>query len=505
MLTTTPPLKLRKTILLESDYVFDYLLIPNSTNSNTNKPSYRSNFTLNETSTEWLTAVCTAIEEAQEVICLSSFLLEASPLMEVLQRATERGVQVYLLTSTVHLEQNRTSDDTDDAHQASFKKLLTEVIQHRMLLRCARDLHAKFLLIDPKSQQANGWLTTCNFTRRGMTKNRELALRLDGERVTELLRCFVRQFWEATTHEQDETADFRSVQPANRFRYDKPSQLLTTNTRFQETHLRDHLLQQLRRAKRSIRLGTYALDPQHECYKMLLQRCQEGLDVQLFVREDARIDTQKLVDLTAAGARIFLHPDQHAKFLLIDGEQGTVFTANFSRFGLDMGFEVGFALQPAEVNTLSQLVKRWHITFPAQLLGKVPIANVPTGARRVTRKGSEPLRLNDMDAATRTVEVKYVHQLMKEWQLGQQFPIDRQVRHAFTFEGIFSILEPEAVQQLQEPLPGAGWYTAQLRNNKKRVVLLTDKVDLEALMNSNILKKYRKEAVYGYASPVPMD
>ena len=62
-----------------------------------------------------------------------------------------------------------------------------------------------------------------------------------------------------------------------------------------------------------------------------------------------------LGQLAKAGAKIHAISRFHAKFLVVDGTKSIIMTSNFSRLGLDEGFEVGIDLGPDGAKAMDAL------------------------------------------------------------------------------------------------------------------------------------------------------
>ena len=506
--TDSATLLLRGRSVETSDHVFDLLRLPNPERTNTpdRLPHAEGNRVV-ENGPELEAELIRDIDAAERLICACSFLLQRGKLTDALVRAAERGVHVYLLTSTVRLDQQTAREAEDDAHTRSFKELLNEDFRHRVLLRCGPDLHAKFLLVDPTgtSSSARGWLTTGNFTDRGLCDNRELAVRLRKAETTELFHVFVRQFWEGTEDEQTATETFRKVQPVGRYGTLKLEHLQTTNHHFQETGLRDYLELLIENAQRKIVLAAYTFDPKHALFERLLQRLGDGIGVTLFARTDNRLTRQHLDRLARAGARVYLHPGLHAKFLLVDGEHGAVFTANFSAEGMDRGFEVGVPLSGANATTLHSIATHWQQTFPHVLRAGVPIAKVPEAAEQFSSGQWQPLSVVPNRKKVQEIKPTRFKDLLRGWKQRTEFDRATCVRYQYEVRATLTVLNTDELERTEATAVSGvqlGYLkpTKNKRNNE-RVVLVSEELWWEDLTGAE-LERYIGERVFGWIQPV---
>ena len=54
------------------------------------------------------------IDQAKEFICFTSFIFQSGKIVDALERATERGVKVFVLTSDLRISQQTIYDDGDE-------------------------------------------------------------------------------------------------------------------------------------------------------------------------------------------------------------------------------------------------------------------------------------------------------------------------------------------------------------------------------------------------------
>lgn len=362
-----------------------------------------------------------AIDKAQQSICFSSFIFQDGGLVEALERAAARGVKIFILTSTTHLEQKSIYASDEDYKQDVFKKLLNSKIRNRMLLRCANNIHAKFLLIDPQHNDAKGWLATCNFTLKATLENPELAVALNAREIQELFRLFVWHFWEGTTHEQTHKEEFAAIEPLKKFTIPELSHLYVTSSKGNQNGLRDYIYKLIEKAQKSITLSTFGLDINHRLGKLLLQKCQSGVDVVIFARSREKVITEHLKPLLAAGATVYTHELLHAKFICVDNEEAAIFTANIEQHGMDEGFEVGVKLAGADFFAIKAIIDRWEASFPYRVRIDVPISAITTYDRFDANGRLESIQIQKQIEKKLEIRPKNIRDILERFEQLCQF------------------------------------------------------------------------------------
>jgi phosphatidylserine/phosphatidylglycerophosphate/cardiolipin synthase-like enzyme len=318
-----------------------------------------------------------AIEAARELICMQSFLMEDSELIETLVKAQERGVRVYVLSSAETRIKDTIEEEPDWDRQAkeAYIRLLEEKFKYRFLLRSASYFHAKYLLIDPKTNP-KGFLCTNNFTKKAFRENVELAVELHAEQVKELFRIFVYHFWEYAEYEHTANRNFAEVTPTKRLAPPTLEHILLTSPNPTLNSLGRSLKEAIEKAEKSISLSTYQLDKDHPMLQALREKARAGVEARLFTQLTKAYFEQNLKDLLKEGVKVFLNPRTHAKFLLVDGREGYIFTANLKKEGLDQGLEVGIKLNEKQTRDLEQIQRWWANDFEKKALYEIKAKDV---------------------------------------------------------------------------------------------------------------------------------
>ncbi len=300
-----------------------------------------------------LSKMIEAIDKADELICLQSFLIQDTELIDSLLRATERKVKVFVLSSAEARLKDRIEEETDFIKE-NYIKLLENKFKNHFIHRTAENFHAKYLLIDPKTHP-KGFICTNNFTMNGFVKNPELAVELDKTQCEELFKIFVYHFCEHATDEQTATKEFDKIKPASKFSLPKLDSILLTSPNDQYNTLNNALLNAVTKAKKSISFSTFLLDNNEGILNAIIVRAKQGFEVKLFCRPGERQFNEQLKTLLEAGVKIYFHPLLHAKSILIDKKEGYIFTSNLVEKGLKTGLEVGLKLSDNQTNDLLQI------------------------------------------------------------------------------------------------------------------------------------------------------
>lgn len=302
------------------------------------------------------------INSAREFICLQSFLVQKSPVIDALVEAQARGVRVFILSS-VEARLKDTIEEERDFIKEDYIKLLNETFRNRFVHRSAENFHAKYILIDPKTNP-KGFLCTNNFTLNGFTKNPELAVELSPNQCEELFKIFTYHFWEHSSFEQTATNEFEHVKPAGVFRLESLEHVLLTSPNSSLSNLEQQLIKAVNSAQNRIVLTTYGLDKSNALIVALKEKARQSIEVSVFVRDSEKLFQDHITDLLDSGIKIFLHPFTHAKSLLIDSTEGYIFTANISENGMTKGFEVGVKLDKVQTDLLNETIERWREDYP---------------------------------------------------------------------------------------------------------------------------------------------
>lgn len=308
------------------------------------------------------------IKQAKDIICVSSFVVQEGEIPEALLAAVSRDIRVYLLTAS---EKHFTKDiiAMSDFDEKVYKEhiALLDKLAGKVLVRTAGHLHAKFILCDPHSRTPKGYLLTSNLTLGALYEpvyhdgrkygpNFELGIKLTHKQVGGLYSQFIKGFWEEAEHELFEAKKLSGAGASPFDTLSAPNDVLyTIGTR---SILKNEIMRMLDSATSYIIISAWSFQHDHETVRKLIERAKEGIEVFLLARSHEN-NIKALMELRKHGATIAGHPRLHGKFLVVDGEEGLVMTANFSSLGLDSGFESGLLLEKAQIALITGVHEMW--------------------------------------------------------------------------------------------------------------------------------------------------
>jgi cardiolipin synthase A/B len=306
-----------------------------------------------------------AIERAQEVVLLSSFLLADERLAQaMLHAAKKRGVRVYVLTaSEQRIGKVVRDDEAFEQRMAGQHRELLESLAGNVLLRSAEHIHAKFLVVDPQSPtEASAWLSTANFNK-ALENSVELGVKLDASGARALAACFQWAFWceaERELRGERRLIEIRKNHPAVPTR---PTDDAVFATLQDGARLRDRIVTMINNAHREILVASYGLAADHPAVRALVEAAKSrSVKITLLTRP-RRAVADGVAALASAGVTVFAHDKLHAKALVVDG-QALVMSANLEAQGLDRGFEVGAVLPTGVASGVEETLRDWASWFP---------------------------------------------------------------------------------------------------------------------------------------------
>ena len=341
------------------------------------------------------------MDSARDVICLSSFLLADEEIRAGIASAFARGVRVYLLTATEQRLLSTISQDDEFSERARDQHMqMLDELALRTLLRSGEDLHAKYLIVDPRGGSPKGVVLTCNLTSEGFTRNPELAVDVSGEEASDLFRLFLWGFWKQSKRElldrQKITGNAAYVPHGV-----SPPQLLPCTVEG-STKLRDEMLRLIHGSEKELWVSAYKFTRAHPTTASLEEAARRGVRVRLLASlRPARGHMDALVSLARAGVEVRGLRYLHGKVILSDiphGPQALVMSANFDPEGLDQGYEAGVSLSGKRLDALRRTVTEWWGRATHALLVDKNLGELPDGEARFYREGTD---FEDATVATR--------------------------------------------------------------------------------------------------------
>lgn len=478
-----------KEISVYNNHTLDFPIVPNGDGW---KSTEQQNLTILESgpSGVFFNKIIQAINSAQEFICLQSFLIQDSPIIDALVKAVqERSVRVFVLSSAeARLKDGKITEE--DFITIEYIKMLDTKFRNNFVHRVAENFHAKYILIDPASTK-RGFLCTGNFTDNGFFKSPELAIELNKAQFDELFKVFVYHFWELSTQEQTREQEFKVVMPAGRFTAPQLKEILLMSPNKKLNTLNSALIKAVKGAKESITISTYILDKNIDLIKTLINKVEQKITVTVFCRSIEWLYNEHLKFLKQAGVEIIMHPFMHGKSLLVDGKEGYIFTANLIDKGLEEGFEIGIKLSTEQTQALAQIQQMWLNTFPFKLAGRSKVSELSSIYE--LRKENTELKTLSEDQKEISQNVLVVKELLAFFnqQLSPSSPFTRLTRYKLTAKlETAPILPSTAVEgpfEIFEIING--------KKAKEQVLVLNDSFvadDLSQLQNYQNLRVYKR-------------
>lgn len=302
------------------------------------------------------------ISGAEDFICLSSFIIQDSEIIDEIKKSYSRGVRVYILTSAeVNADDPAEEiEGTVEDRKIAGRKLLAD-LGGKTLIKTGENLHSKFILSDPLTKP-RGMMFTANLTVRAINQNLELAVELSREEVLELYRQFLIGFWVVAARTLSLSGDAgNSLKAARNYpkfagkEYTPKEIRWTIGTR---CLIKEEVLDAIASAKESISLSAWTIDLTHPVAKSLIEKLSAGIEVTIFTRSHPK-NIEFINEIIKKGGKVYCHPLLHAKSLIVDNRYAMVMTANIAKLGLDEGFETGVILKAKQIMVLKNIHEEW--------------------------------------------------------------------------------------------------------------------------------------------------
>lgn len=344
---------------------------------------------------ELVNRIVSLLNEAREMVVLSSFLLADQAVEDAILAAAKRKVRVYiLLASEARLDIEETDGEFERDMRDQHRKMLDRLGGYA-LFRSAPHFHAKFVLADP-GDDGTGLLLTANLTKEALERNEELAIELTCEEVKEAFVIARWALWEYAEHELIDPDDrFRSVKPIGCVEHPAslPHVLATTS---ESKQLQTEALRIIKGASRTLVVASFGWDANHSIVKSLCARTREGLSVTVLARVREN-QMPALISLAESGVRVLGFKWLHAKALCADSETALVMSANLQLDGLDRGFEMGVLSNGERAGEVHDRLNEWSKVARWELQRSPKLGDID-GEVRVWHKN----KLTDM-----TIEAKH--------------------------------------------------------------------------------------------------
>lgn len=321
--------------------------------------------------------LCDIAESAKTMICVSSFLIQKSRFTDALIEAAERGVAVFLLTARDE-DLRKPSEEMMEGERERIEDhiALLKSLAGKVLVRTCDSFHAKYCLSDPQSRKPRGILMTCNANLDPMSGvNREIAVTLTKDDINGLFPHFLHGFWDMADHELLRSGrDFRGVNRENQNLVETGT--ITVPATWNEgTSLQSRVLELIGDARQTLLLTAWSFDPDYVIIDAIDTALEQGVKVRILTKPTPKT-SRALISLADKGAEILGHDRFHAKIILADGKKGLIMTANFTRLGLDTGFEAGIEINDSDVSTLAKIIPDLVSVCPWKFSSKTTLESV---------------------------------------------------------------------------------------------------------------------------------
>jgi len=318
--------------------------------------------------------IISLIQSAHKVICLQSYLIQNSQIIDELVNASNRNVKVYVMDSAETRIGGKIEEDESFVKE-DYVKMMQEKFLNKIIHRQAENFHAKFIVIDPKTNP-KGYLTTANFTIKALTENPEFGIELTTKQALDCYKTFVYHFWEHATDEQTATNDWTKYEKhPDKFSLPNDLEILLSSPNAEKSNLKKYLIQEIENVTDSITFSTFGFDIEHEVAQAILRKLKSGLKVKIFARPREK-SLKGFTTLLENGAEIYFHNLLHAKAILFDNKEGAIFSANFESHGLDDGWEMGIKLSENQIRDLCEIFKNFEKWFPYKFVKNINIQNM---------------------------------------------------------------------------------------------------------------------------------
>lgn len=300
------------------------------------------------------------IKNAKEFICVSSFLIQKSEFTDALLESAKRGIKIFLLTA----RESELSKAKDEFSESEFEKIqehkeLLDVFAGNILVRTSDGFHAKYCIVDPLHADSFGLMMTCNATIDAMRGvNQEIALSLTKKEIQSFFSHFINGFWGMANYEILTKGDLTPVKRDIAIGIDYGKIELPVTTQNLHT-LREKIIDLIKNAKHSIIIGAWSFDEDSVFYKHFVEALERGVEIKFFTRPHVK-NSLALKNIVDEGAQVFGQQRFHAKFIIVDGSSGLITTSNFTKLGLDSGFEVSVILDTDEIERITPLIEYWE-------------------------------------------------------------------------------------------------------------------------------------------------
>lgn len=221
-----------------------------------------------------------------------------------------------------------------------------------------RRTHRKILIIDGRVAFIGG----VNIEEK-IRHWRDLQIRLSGKVVRPLLKSFAYAY-EMAGGKKESILKYSRLPLSQKIKSWITDNFPSTNKIY---YLNNYYRRKIAGAARSIQLVTPYLLPPRWLIALLDHACRRGVRVEILIPRDTDVKPLNKVNylnacrLSAFGVKLYLLPVMnHAKIMLIDGEEGVIGSQNMDIFSFNFNVEAGvFFRQKDLIADLSRIIEGW--------------------------------------------------------------------------------------------------------------------------------------------------
>jgi phosphatidylserine/phosphatidylglycerophosphate/cardiolipin synthase-like enzyme len=294
-----------------------------------------------------------------------SFLIGGHHIRKALERAVRRlHGHVYVVTALDDRAIAKSiGEDIDKGELRRNIKRFDALTTSGVYVRGTDACHAKFCLVDDRYALVG----SANFDQSGLGFDRnfqpgEVGLVTDDFMRVDALKRLFRHLWlHGCTHEALPDKTDYVVKPVRRPKPPSVEAPPAKNrapiwTGFGSRGILKHLQALIASARKQLILSTYSFHAMQEHPELIIEPVLEarkrGVAVDLFMRNRAR-DLPQLSRLVEVGVRVRADGHNHAKYVIADGKQAALFSANLDgQHGLTSGVETGLRLDGDETREM---------------------------------------------------------------------------------------------------------------------------------------------------------
>lgn len=357
-------LSIKKVITLENNKPVKYIFIPNKERDLKKSTQFNWNAFLdskiyaNLGSKNLESIAIYLINKAKNVICICSFILQNNTnICKHLYEASARGVRIYLLLAS-ETQINKLRENEEGKENAKDHiNFLNEAGKGFMFIRTG-NFHAKFILIDPKTNNQEGLILTANLTDRALKENNEIGILINGNSVSILFNLFKYGFWSQAEHEyfyDDNSARLKAISKFENNLKPNNEIIWTTNKSLTIKESINKLINEIP-GKSNIIISSWIFSVNNEISKQIIKKMSPYSQV-LLTKHPKNYESIRL--MLDYGINVRCNTLQHAKFIII-GDKALIFSSNFESLGLEQGFEVGICVNKQEdVYPIRAIFNNW--------------------------------------------------------------------------------------------------------------------------------------------------